>query len=89
MIRPFESEYLDERTWVVYTRCPECGRTNCLEVTPQQLSELEFAAEHPSEGKLIQNILTDHSSSEREYLLSGYCNDCWNKIFGGMLTEAG
>jgi len=81
MIRPFEYEYLDDHTVVVYTTCPSCGHVNCTEVSREQLWELEFAAENPMKGKLIQNILPDHSPSDRECLVSGVCSTCWDSMF--------
>lgn len=76
MIIPFESEYLDDNTWVVYTRCPHCGRINCLEVSTKQLCELEHRT------RCVQNILPDHSPAEREYLITGTCEKCYREMLG-------
>ena len=35
------------------------------------------------EGMVIQNAMPELSASDRELLISGTCNDCWNNLFGG------
>jgi hypothetical protein len=33
------------------------------------------------EGELIQDALPELSSGERELLISGTCDDCWDEMF--------
>jgi len=37
--------------------------------------------------KLIQEALFYLSAGDRELLLSGICNDCWEKLFGSCDNE--
>lgn len=57
-------------------RCPFCGKINHVTLTESQWHRWNF-------GELIQNVAPELSPAERELLISGICNECWNKTFGG------
>ena len=59
----------------VSNRCPMCGKLHSVEVN---LS----AYEKWQNGELIQNAMPNLSATEREQLISGFCPDCQEKIFG-------
>ena len=64
-------------TYVV-NYCPECGRENRVKVSDNEMAKLT----DPECMELIQNILPHHSREDRETIITGYCVECWNKMFG-------
>ena len=64
---------------VLTVRCVHCKQPKQIKVTREQYEEL---SKPRSERKLIQDILPDHEPGEREMLISGICDECWNRIFG-------
>jgi hypothetical protein len=55
--------------------CPDCSQVFTTEISGDRL----FAFR---QGAFIQEVLPNLSASERERFMSGYCGDCWKKIFG-------
>lgn len=64
-------------TVFITTKCPLCGEINEVEVT------LDEADEYRRKGNdyHIQDIFPDMIPSEREKLITGFCNDCQKRIF--------
>lgn len=56
--------------------CPECGKPHKVNAT------LEQCVKYVNNEDLVQNIFPELSPGEREYLITGYCEECWNKMFG-------
>lgn len=54
--------------------CPECKHSITLTV-----SRSDFLA--ADGGELIQKAFPNMHKSDRERLLTGFCNDCWDKLF--------
>lgn len=63
---------------VIITRCTICNKKVQIEVTEDQYNELKKPR---NERRLIQEILPDHTLEEREMLISGICNECFNDMF--------
>lgn len=59
----------------VITRCPFCGHANEVEVN--EMDYLDW-----QDGELAQNAFPYLSADEREMLISGICNQCWDGMFG-------
>lgn len=57
-------------------RCPCCGAINYVRLTENEWWRWQL-------GEHIQDVVPTMSPEERELLISGVCNDCWNKMFGG------
>ena len=55
--------------------CIHCNKNYDVWADPDDLTAW-------SEGELIQNVLDYLSDGERELLLSGTCDTCWEKMFG-------
>jgi len=64
----------------VITRCPFCGKAHEVEVN--EMDYLDW-----QDGALIQDVMPYLSAQEREHLISGICEDCWDKMFDGMDIE--
>ena len=56
-------------------RCIRCNKNYDILVDPADLTAW-------SEGELIQVALDYLSDGERELLLSGNCDTCWDKMYG-------
>ena len=54
------------------TSCVWCKRTYIVSCTDEQYLKWK------TEGMLIQDAMPNVPPEERELLISGYCNDCWN-----------
>lgn len=63
---------------VVRNQCPFCGNVTDknLDVTKEQL------VRYYNREDLIQNIFPNLSPDEREFIMTGYCDSCQEKIFG-------
>jgi hypothetical protein len=64
--------------------CRKCGETTQLKATTEQLTELYLPR---GERRLIQEIFPDLSIGDRELLISGTCDTCWQKMFGSDEDE--
>jgi hypothetical protein len=55
--------------------CPDCKGVLTIEIGSDKLFQY-------NQGALISSVLPDFSAEQRERFVSGYCGDCWKKIFG-------
>ena len=62
-------------TIILEVECPICG--NVSEISVEVNDYIDW-----QNGKLTQNAFPYLSASEREMLISGVCEDCWNEMFG-------
>lgn len=65
--------------------CRLCGQTTQVPATVEQLTELYMPR---SERRLMQEIFPDLSIGDRELLISGTCNTCWQNLYGSEDEEA-
>lgn len=56
------------------TRCPICGRESQIEVKDEQYAMWR-------KGTLIQNAFPDLNADQREQLMTGICQKCWDRTF--------
>lgn len=63
---------------VITKQCIVCNKIVHIEITEEQYKELKKPR---SKRKLIQNILPNHTPGEREMLISGICNECFENTF--------
>lgn len=68
--------YQDELSTVVKERCPLCGQYHQVSVDTKDFVKWAF------EGALIQDAMPNVSEVTREFLISGMCPSCQEKIFG-------
>ena len=59
----------------VVTCCPFCGKAH--EIAVNEMDYLDW-----QDGKLAQDAFPYLSASDREMLISGIDEDCWNGMFG-------
>ena len=62
-------------------RCPHCRRLYTL-----QLSKAGIEARE--NGALIQDAFPELTAGERELLISGTCDACWERFFPSELDES-
>jgi hypothetical protein len=55
--------------------CPECKEVLTTELPTDKLFLY-------NQGALIQEVFPNLLRSSRERFVSGYCDDCWSKLFG-------
>ncbi len=65
--------------------CRLCGQTTQVPATVEQLTELYLPR---TQRRLMQEIFPDLSIGDRELLISGTCNTCWQKLYGSEDEEA-
>ena len=53
-------------------QCPFCGCINTTRVTEEAFNNWQ-------NGMFVQDAFPNHSLEEREWIISGICNDCWPK----------
>ena len=68
----------------VAVNCRMCGEITHIPCTDEQLKELAMPR---SERRYMQDIFPDLSIGDRELLISGTCNTCWQKLFGSEDEE--
>ena len=56
--------------------CPFCGKVNEITVPTDDFIDWQC-------GELIQNAMPYLTPENREFLISGMCRECQDKIFGG------
>ena len=58
-------------------RCPFCGRTVEMEFNTAELraGEARYRA-----GALMQNAFPNFSPNQREFLKTGICDECWDRM---------
>ena len=66
----------------VVTCCPFCHEAH--EVAVNEMDYLDW-----QDGKLAQDAFPYLSASDREMLITGICEDCWNGMFGTDEEEEG
>lgn len=85
MITNLPKTYNPEIPGIVVT-CQQCDVSVPLRMTPEQYAELRL----PGFGRrCVQFILTHLTDGERELLLSGYCNTCFETLFCPSEEEEG
>ena len=55
--------------------CPKCGKKNYIEMSDEQYQKYTEGSD------LIQRIFPEMSPAQKEILITGICEDCWNKLF--------
>ena len=58
----------------IYTQCPYCGKE-----TPITVDEKEYLKWQS--GELIQNAMPLLTPAEREMLITGICQECWDEMY--------
>ena len=58
-------------------QCISCGTTKVYHLQPERIIAWR-------NGMLIQDAFPGLSAEDREFLISGLCPDCWNKLFGSI-----
>jgi hypothetical protein len=64
--------------------CVLCKQPNHVPVTREQVRELSLPR---SERRLMQDIFPDLSIGDRELLISGTCDTCWQNLYGSEDEE--
>ena len=59
----------------VEVRCPVCGKSYTVTVLRDEFIKWR-------NGGRIQECMPSLSDEDREALLTGICEDCWNKMYG-------
>lgn len=60
----------------VIRECPMCGATKGIRIKYETYEEIS------ERRRPIQEIVPDFNPTEREFLISGYCPDCQEMLFG-------
>ncbi len=55
--------------------CPSCHDTLTVAIGSDKLYAY-------NQGALAQTVLSEYGSDVRERFISGYCDSCWNGLFG-------
>ena len=59
----------------IVTECPYCHRKHVFTITDEQFNK------YANGESYIQTIFPELTAPEREMLITGICEECWNKIF--------
>lgn len=65
----------------IYRTCPMCGTEHSFALTFPEIITLEVG------NGLIQRDLPELAPQEREFLITGYCLDCQEALFGTKYTD--
>ena len=57
----------------LYTNCPFCGKRQYVTVEQEDYDKYV-------DGELAQNAFPYLTPAEREIIISGICDECWNKM---------
>lgn len=64
---------------VIRCTCPFCGNPSDITLDNDQYAR--YKRWDAGEG-LVQNMLPELSTDDKERLISGICNKCWSGMFG-------
>lgn len=67
------SENIAETTKTIWTKCPYCRKQQSTKVPVEGYEKWKG-------GELIQNAMPTLSADECEALMTGICNECWDKM---------
>jgi hypothetical protein len=67
-------------TTLVAFQCPRCSKFTDLTIDTERLRK--FFATPLRDRPLIQEAFPDLTPSQREVLKTGYCDTCWDTLFG-------
>jgi hypothetical protein len=67
-------EKLDPHRYVFKGKCIVCEKMITVEVKAEELHEYR-------KGQLIQDCLKSNNSAEREFLISGCCDSCFDEMW--------
>ena len=71
---------INKKEVTICTICPNCDRVNGV-----QVNESDYIAWQ--DGELTQIAFPYLSAEDREKLISGFCEDCWDAMFGGAEVD--
>lgn len=75
MVKILETTMIKLISITIAVPCPKCGKDSTICLSAEEFTKLQ-------KGELItRNTFQNLSAEEREILISGICEDCWNKIF--------
>jgi len=75
---------MENRTIKVEKQCYHCKKVKAISLTDNEYKKL---IRYYESGGLIQKILPNILSPERELLRGGMCGECWINVFG-ILPES-
>lgn len=67
-------DFLDSENAVISSKCPMCSNIQKIEVKTRDVVEW-------NRGKHIQYAFPYLDASQREALISGYCEPCWDDLW--------
>ena len=68
----------DDCKFELETICPICGKKHTISVNRFEFSD--GIQMYRYQGALIQDAFPRFTPSQREFLLTGICDSCWDKI---------
>lgn len=68
---------MPDTTTTITRTCPFCGKEHSITVPKAELKAGFIAYQN---GALIQNAFPTFTPSQREMLMTGICDDCWNNL---------
>lgn len=70
-------EVYDSHTYVLTRTCPECSVAHSIMVDREAY---DCGVKVRNFGVLIQEAFPTFDTEEREFMLTGICDECWNKL---------
>lgn len=58
-------------------QCPFCGKTHVMEFDALSYN---VGMEKYMSGALCQNAFPDFTPSQREFIMTGICDECWDSM---------
>lgn len=79
-----EEEDFEDEPCYIYNACPMCRKTHRIALSSAEY--FEFDARY-AKGESVIRIFPQMNKFEREFLISGYCPECQEKIFGSSIPN--
>lgn len=61
---------------IISRTCPMCGNTHYMEADDEKYFKYAYG------GALVQDAFPEMPPTEREFIISGYCPECQELLFG-------
>lgn len=66
-------------------KCPMCGKWSTLDLTEGEYRVYnKYLIRKAYRSVAIQDMLPDFSATMREWVMTGYCPECQEKLFGNV-----
>ena len=66
----------------VFKKSAYSGKTNCMEFENITPDEFDARVDRWQNGEYVQDVFSEYTPEQREFLISGVTDEEWKEVFG-------